>query len=567
MHKRDPNMLRYVLQHYYLLCSLNQIAIVKTLKNQKLAIETLKFWKSQGILPSNKSITDMVYEFVQPSEQTWEDQRELIEMLYTPVRIEFHPDQDQPQEQHRMTLNMHANGTDMICSSTHYNNIIIFSYIDIYNRYIQSITARTARPARTIDTTPPHQLAIARFWSDIYMRHITEDFDHNHVYAIPVLQGLYQTRLITHQDLNTFWNLNNNNYNFRMHVADYVNLMDLDVVRGISQQLFELVQTICRWFAAQQVLPANGAMDVAFGAGYAGAHSIHKLDNFRKGYITSLLQQVPTLTENQTKIVEQYISNLPKIWNASTLQTDLDLRIQRAISEIQSYTMQFDPASKLSMNGIFNRVCWLLISLKDKWFSNIMTSGKYTEQEVKDSMDNRFMVPEEKELEPEDRVALQMKYLEIKQLIEEQQKKCMEDYQEAQARLRQELSDMAGTCVSGHINRIFNSLVGYVQMFSIDFASIIKDIITKYVQTHEHVDDILDGILDQEFTQETKGYIEDCMIHTVKTLHASYTKTDVREQLFTLQSEFTTFFGESVAEVQCVASTLEWYSGLFGSLF
>ena len=104
--------------------------------------------------------------------------------------------------------------------------------------------------------------------------------------------------------------------------------------------------------------------------------------------------------------------------------------------------------------------------------------------------------------------------------------------QELQKRLIEELVEMQGTCVSGHLNRIFNCLIGFEDILQISLEDNYKFKLRELLDQNATGDEeLLDSIIMAEWTDVTKEKCVDIAIRCrADLLKALELKTDKDEE-------------------------------------
>ena len=84
-----------------------------------------------------------------------------------------------------------------------------------------------------------------------------------------------------------------------------------------------------------------------------------------------------------------------------------------------------------------------------------------------------------------------------------------EDRKELEARFLEEIQEMQGTCVSGHLNRLFNCLAGFEELveapLEADYKNMFRELLDKEIKKHEA---LLDAIVMAEWTDDLKEELE-----------------------------------------------------------
>jgi hypothetical protein len=547
LHTKDALVLKRLLQHFFLLSSFNQILIIKTLRNKKLLLQAMSYWKRARILPDTKDLTNLVFSFIDPRNNvSLKDKQDIIDTLYAPITLEFHPEQQLYEarvQDDLVRIEIHPNGSDVILNANvDYGNMIHYNYLKLYNEFMRYITLTSDQGHRDL----------ALRWSDMYLNRIREDFAHNHVYVEFILAGLYETNLLDYERLNIIWNINTD-VNYRMHVADYANIRIRDT--NTSQDLLDLVNQIRAWFQAHIV--AQQAIFDGNANGYAGSHSIHALDGFRRAYVVALMDKTCKMTQENIAEVEGFIKSLSLMIHDSS---SMDARIYRAIQEISTYTSVFEPVHMWTVQMIFERVCWLILQLKNNYKS------KFDAVKLEECEKNKYRIPENLTLSVDERIELQKEYDELKQKVEEAKQTSQEEFEQATMRLKQELSDMAGTCISGHLNRIFNSLEGFVCMIKVNYEALIKEQIETFVKTHAESDELLEQMVEGEYTYSMQSVIMQCTVHVFKYLRTEYGPDSGTSCILTVQECIKNFFGhEALKDFSFLNNINQWYEELFAT--
>jgi hypothetical protein len=520
MKTKDVNILKNLFENFFLLSSINQIQVVYFLKNKTLLKQTLNYWKQHKIAPNTNMVKQMLLCFLDPSKPL-ETYKDVIDMCCVPINFAFHNygfhrHLGLNQRQPFLTYEIHSNGSDILLDDlTNYDDSTYHIYIQAFNTFINSCIV-------TDESRNCINKQACLYWINMYMTKIREDFYQHHVYVLPMLEALYKTRLLTHTFLYDLWNLQMQPHaqDYRMHIADFNNTMDEHVLRAISPELHALHLDIKRWFDAHVVRP-----NFDNGGGWGNAHSIHKLDSFRSTYLKALHQKVLVIEESAK--VQQWIGNLQKSQSVKFVNT-IDARIMKSINEINTFSSQFQiegTNDKYTMQDIFERVCFLIMNLANEW---------------KDVVKKKYNLTDKDLQQPEN---IRVKnVVEILKEIEELKTQHKTTCDEATERLKQELRDMQGTCISGHINRILNSLVGYVELYVFDNEQTVKEWIETFMKdvlSEDEREELFDAMVDQEYKQNTQIYVRECLDFIKK-------KNTYNVPSETIQTCMIKYFGEAI---------------------
>ena len=475
MRTKDTSCLKYLFKNFFLLSSLNQIEVVKVLKNKTLLKQTLNYWRTNKIAPMIQFVKNMLISFFDPIKPL-SLYKDVIDMCYAPIDFPIYNGRMIFNNQENIRIGtfshtFHPNGVDILLNDeVNYDNVTYFSYVQVFNKFIDMNIIKNHEETKCINKEA------CLYWINMYLTKIRENFNQNHVYVLPILEAAYKTRLISFDLLDTLWNITND-HDFKMSIADFNNMMNREELRAISQQLHNLSVRIKTWFEQRQAAQA----DIGNNNNYAGAHSIHKLDNFRSSYLKALHNKVPDIIDSAK--VQQYIGKL----------VISDQRIMISINEINTFSYHFQVEHEhveYNMQQIFERVCFLIMDLENGW---------------KDELKQKYKIKNDQELE-------------FCSELQETKLKYKSLHNEASDRLKQELIDMQGTCISGHINRIFNALVGYVDMLVLNYDEIIKESINEFVRECEQSENLLDAMVDQEYNTELQKILKDCFDHVQKAV-------------------------------------------------
>lgn len=216
----------------------------------------------------------------------------------------------------------------------------------------------------------------------------------------------------------------------------------------------QILATVNTWRRIH--IASNGSNDPVRYQNFA--HNIHLLDKFRSGYIVSLYTMTKDATKLEKATAQSYIQS--SFSNSSTAQ---------AIYEINTYTAVFkiddhEPLIAMTMPEILINIVILFMRITQV-------------EQPQDMSDNDY-------------ATLIASKQELQKL--------------AFTRLRQELIDMSGKCISGHLNRLFNATYGIIPLERPNMREDIKDSLQRAIkeQSSQLQDEIIEQMVDQDYSQE-----------------------------------------------------------------
>lgn len=492
---RNTQILKSILEQFFELSSINQIEVISVLKNKSLLIQSIEYWKRQLIVPSNFLLEPMLIN-VFKSLQSLDDFQEIISCLYVRVNYaEFyaqHFDND---------VILHPNGTDKCFSQAQFqyrfHQNIINTMKKFFNLYAECKHQNYSETYTTLFRNK------CKLWAELYITKEYEHFDSISMTLLQVTEFLFDSRLITYQYLYEIWNASDS-HRHKMRIADYLYYSQQrrtiffsdqqnchDMLMQISPELHQLYVDICTWFQEQlNLINQNNAFhnNTIQNNRWTGAHSIHILDQYRGKYLIWLDKNVAELSLEQMDDVEKFIKSL----YSSEPLTQEDKIIDAVVGHIYSIASKFKVETSnisLSMKEIFHRVCWYIMNLKSN---------------------------------------------------------------EATERLKQELKDMLGTCTSGHINRLFNALDGFIDLTNNhDQLQLVISMMQTNIKNHERSADIIEamGSNENEISQVVVDCIKTICLNILQIINEKQDENQVQNNKNIVYKALIHNFGISIQDV------------------
>ena len=286
-----------------------------------------------------------------------------------------------------------------------------------------------------------------------------------------VAAQLCVSQLATPENLQTIWD--RATYGTKIHLCDLL----LDHAQGIlnsSPEFHALQNTINTWRNFHIGFPQRNNDNFS-----NGAHNVHLLDKYRSEYLAKLMKKTARVTPQE--LMDTYSRLQGKFVTPKT---------SKSIYEITTYSSLFGPLN-FTMFEILQRIVCLI--------DQIVVNPK---------LSKGLSAEDEEEQERQQKVYVQ----------------SLELQTHAFQRLQEELVDMSGTCISGHINRLFNVTTGILSdlELGVNKSKIAYDHLEKVIKegSPSILEDLWEQMVDQEYSTEVLDFlvnsIESSQTHIIK---------------------------------------------------
>jgi hypothetical protein len=280
-----------------------------------------------------------------------------------------------------------------------------------------------------------------------------------------ILGALIETQQLTPQHLRTMWEATQQptdpTHQLRRHFHDTFFNSQRAVAQRANQAFAPIIHEMERWMTAQLNLVGGNDLEFNRPGAFINMHDVHKLDRFRSKYLVWLYYRTKEFTDEDREVGKRLAQKYYQTYQgAREIQTTTSIFSTSDTSDEKN-----DLVISMSMAEIFENLLTAIMRLVPK--------------QVDD---------------------------------EDERKKLLERRDLALKRMQDELIDMAGTCHSGHLNRLFNVTVGIFDntLYEvIDYSTEARNLFQKHMQQldEEDQDALFEGMADDIYTCKTKDLI------------------------------------------------------------